>query len=42
MVSRGNNKEIEKGKHILFTNKFVIQTRIVLICKRNDLPIAVQ
>lgn len=35
-------KRLEKEKHILFTNKFVIQTRIVLICERNDLPIAVQ
>lgn len=42
MVSRGNIKRMEKGKHIVFTDKFVIQTRIVLICKRNDLPIAVQ
>lgn len=33
---------MEKGKDIVFTDKFVIQTRIVLICKRNDLPIAVQ
>lgn len=42
MVSRGKIKRLKKGKHILFTNKFVIKTRIVLICKRNDLPIAVQ